>query len=64
MNPTQTLRPRTVPVPRGRVRPPPMQDAAGTVEDGYRYRTIGSAHALLIAVAASLLVTVLFRVVL
>ncbi|WP_245292058.1 hypothetical protein [Methylobacterium tarhaniae] len=49
-------------MPRGGVRPPAARRSAGTVEDGYRYRAIGSALALLVAVAASLLVTALLRV--
>lgn len=32
------------------------------IEDGYHYRTIGTASALLVAIAASILVTALLRI--
>ncbi|KMO41735.1 hypothetical protein VQ03_12245 [Methylobacterium tarhaniae] len=62
VNSTDLLHLRRAPMPRGGVRPPAARRSAGTVEDGYRYRAIGSALALLVAVAASLLVTALLRV--
>ncbi|TGD97684.1 hypothetical protein [Methylobacterium nonmethylotrophicum] len=61
---TGMLHPRTARMPSDIVRPQEAYRAVVTVDDGYRYRTIGSAMALLIAVAASLLVTGLLRIVL
>ena len=58
------LHPRTARMPSDVVRAQEAYRAAVTVEDGYRYRTIGSSLSLLIAVAASLLVTGLLRIVL
>lgn len=63
-NLTGMVRRRTAQMPRDVGLPPKAHGARVTVEDGYRYRTIGSALALLIAAAASLLVTGLLRIVL
>lgn len=63
-NPTGMLHPRTARGPSDVVRPQEAYRGAVTVGDGYRYRTIGSTLALLIAVVASLLVTGLLRIVL
>ncbi|KMO44018.1 hypothetical protein VQ03_05415 [Methylobacterium tarhaniae] len=61
---TGMFHPRTARMPSDVVRPQEAYRAAVTVEDGYRYRAIGSALAFLIAAAASLLVTGLLRIVL
>ncbi len=61
---TGMFHPRTARMPRDVVPPPGAHGTEVMVEHGCRYRTIGSALALLIAAAASLLVTGLLRIVL